>query len=243
LEHFFRENKDRRAVFVTAYALITREIKQRVESNRFEDGVWVTRYAVDFANLYRLALARYEERQRSFVAKSWIVSFNISSQGQALLIQDLVLGINAHVNHDLPLALEQVSIDPNREIRHRDHNAVNDALKTTTIPVMDQIEKMYAPGLTLFNLLPEAFEQEITGFKLEKAREHAWREAVALANSHDELERRQTRQDIDDEAGVLAHLIVAPTATNPLLLDLLRHIEQLQPWWECVSLPKLIQPT
>jgi Family of unknown function (DUF5995) len=48
LEHIFRMNKDRRGVFVTAYALITREIKRRIEDRRFQDGMWVANYAVYF---------------------------------------------------------------------------------------------------------------------------------------------------------------------------------------------------
>jgi hypothetical protein len=237
LEQAFRESEDRRGVFVTAYVLITQETKRRIEGQQFEDGAWVTRFAVSFANRYRVALVHYENNELNLVSKSWIASFDTSSQGSGLVIQDLILGINAHVNHDLPVALNDVSIDPDRELRHRDYTAVNDALTTAITPVRAQIEKLYAPGLGLFDPLLDPLENELTSFSFEKAREHAWAEGVALANAQNEQERDDRLESIDEQSGVLAQLILAPTAENPLLLTLLRQVEQANPWWQFVSVP------
>src|SRR5262249_27315544 len=91
IQTIFRNNRDRRAIFVTAYVLITQEIKRRIEANLFADGAWVARYAVSFANLYRLALAYYESSQLNLVPKAWLQSFETSKQGSGLLLQDLFL--------------------------------------------------------------------------------------------------------------------------------------------------------
>ena len=56
LESGFAQRKDKRAVFVGAYLLITQELSQRLQLGSFEDRDWVARYVVSFAELYRQAL-------------------------------------------------------------------------------------------------------------------------------------------------------------------------------------------
>src|SRR5712691_9786574 len=114
LEQAFYDRRDRRAIFVTAYLNITRAVKLRVGENWFQDNAWVTRYAISFANLYRQALLAFERGDAESIPKAWKISFETSVNGTGLVMQDLVLGINAHINHDLSLALIEVSIDPER---------------------------------------------------------------------------------------------------------------------------------
>src|SRR6266498_1904903 len=132
LEQTFRGQHDRRAIFVTAYLAITRAIKQSVADGLFHDNAWVTRYALCFANLYRKALFAYEMGDTAATPKAWRIAFDTAKRGEALAIQDLVLGINAHINHDLALALNEVSIDPDRATRYADHTKVNDVVKAAT---------------------------------------------------------------------------------------------------------------
>jgi hypothetical protein len=103
--------------------------------------------------------------------------------------------------------------------------------------VRSRIELFYAPGLGLFDAILDPLEVEITLFSFEKARENAWIQGVGLANARDDQERKYGRAAIDERAGVLADLIIAPTSGQPLLVAVIRHIEQAKPWWEYVSLP------
>src|SRR5262245_22808057 len=111
LEQVLRDRHDRRAIFVTAYLSITRAIEQGVASGLFHDNAWVSRYAVCFANLYRKALLSYELNDVASLPKAWRIAFDTSKNAGALAIQDLFLGVNAHINHDLALALVEVAID------------------------------------------------------------------------------------------------------------------------------------
>ncbi|MBI3448906.1 MAG: hypothetical protein HY049_08340 [Acidobacteria bacterium] len=236
IEETLRTARDRRAVFVTAYVLISRDIRRRLASKAFQDGGWVERYAVAFANLYRRALFTFERGDLATVPKSWRISFRASSQGRALVLQDLVLGINAHVNHDLPVALREVTIDPDRATRHADHTAINEALEKTTRPVRDRIEKIYAPGLAIFDKLLGPLEEEITSFSFEAAREHAWAEGVALVDAGSDEARRSRERIIDNQAQMLGQVILAPTTANPLLVEVFRHIEKNTTWWDVLGL-------
>jgi hypothetical protein len=230
LELLLRDRHDRRAIFVTAYLGITRAIKQGLESGLFYDQAWVTRYALCFANLYQKALLAYERGDQAALPKAWRIAFDISKNAGALAIQDLVLGINAHINHDLALALIEVTIDPDRASRYADHCKVNDVLRAATDPLQDQIAQLYAPILTLLDQSCDRLDEEIACFSVEKAREAAWLAAVALANARDDLERAALRAGLNDRSAVLARLILAPTFAHPWVVGALQHLETITPW-------------
>jgi hypothetical protein len=225
--------KDRRGVFITAYAIITGEIKRRIDAQWFIDNPWVERYAVSFANLYRTALMSYE--QHDSPPKAWDLSLRTSERGDGLVLQDLLLGINSHINHDLPIALEQVSIDPDRPARHQDHDRVNDVIKAITGTIKTRIIAVYAPGLGPVDSLLGPLDDQITQFSFEAARENAWFEGVTLVNARDKQEQASLEQMLDNRSAILGHLILAPTEHNPLLLSMFRAVEQARPWWETLS--------
>ena len=106
----YRGMSDRRSIFLTLYGIVSEEMRSRLEQRFFTDNEWVHRYAVAFANLYREALDRYEEGRPNDVPKAWRLCFDAAKAGKGLVLQDMFLGVNAHVNNDLPLALVAVSI-------------------------------------------------------------------------------------------------------------------------------------
>jgi len=238
LQEIFYDQHDRRAVFVSAYLIITAAVKSRVLAGGFLDNDWVGRYDVAFANLYRTALLAYEKGDFTNLAKSWKLAFDAAKNNDALIIQDLLLGINAHVNHDLPFALTAVSIDPGRAQRFQDHTAVNNVLGAATNQLEDRVESMYAPGLDLLGRAFYPLIGDITSFDLAVARQLAWDNAVALTDAGGDEARPAIARRIDDHSGVLARLILAPTARK-LVLDSLRRIESVSPWWRFVVLPDL----
>jgi hypothetical protein len=83
--------------------------------------------------------------------------------------EDLLLGINAHMNHDLSFALTNVSIDPNRYERHREHTGVNDALREATHLIEERFAKLYAPGLKLLDRVAGPLDEDITNFSNDRS--------------------------------------------------------------------------
>src|SRR5918993_4113939 len=115
-EEAFRIRRDRRCIFLTLYGVVSSEMRDRVARNAFLDSRWVHRYAVAFANLYREALEAYDAGRIDDVPKAWRLCFDAARAGSGLVLQDMLLGVNAHVNNDLALALQRVSIDPERDL-------------------------------------------------------------------------------------------------------------------------------
>lgn len=235
VERIFRDRRDRRGIFVTAYVIITREIKRRIEEDSFRDGAWIGRYAVAFANQYRAALWAYERHDYDTVPKCWRLSFELSAGGTGLLIQDLMLAICAHVNHDLPLAAAAIGIDP-REERYQDHNAVNAVLQAATDRVKDQICELYAPALSVLDYAFNRIEERMASFSFAKARQAAWVHAVSVANARSDEERTAAADRVDEQAALLCKIILGVTHLPPCVIDAVRRLEGISPWWSCVTL-------
>ena len=225
LEQRFLARGDRRAIFLTLYAIVSGEMQKQIARGAFADNDWVNRYAVAFANLYRSALEDYDAGRLESVPKAWRLCFDAARAGNGLVLQDMFLGVNAHVNNDLPVALTAVSIDPDRQARYKDHAAVNAVLGSVTERATQRIAALYAPGVATMDDCAGQLDELLSMFSLQVARESAWESAVSLANAASPFERRLATTLIGSRAAVMARLLLAPTL-NPVFTRACRHLEQ-----------------
>ena len=87
--------------FLATYRRTTIAVGEQVEQGRFEDPGWVDRWDVAFADLYVSALeTRVAGREPS---RPWRLAFAAPAELPPLRV--LLLGINAHINYDLPQSL------------------------------------------------------------------------------------------------------------------------------------------
>jgi len=236
LERGFRHRGDRRSVFPTLYGLVSVAARERVSQRLFEDNDWVARYAVAFADLYRVALEQYDAGRLADVPRAWRLCFDFAAGGAGLVLQDLLLAVNAHVNNDLAFALSAVSIGPDRASRHRDHTRVNQIFASVLETATERIASMYAPGLRTIDEGAGQIDELVGLFSIEVARESAWEGAVALANAQTDTERRLTAKLISSRAAVMARLIRAPSL-HPAMIAGLRRLEQDVSWLAVVAPP------
>jgi hypothetical protein len=233
LETRFRAVGDRRAIFLTLYGVVSAEMRDRVARRAFEDTDWVHRYAVGFANLYRQALEMYDAGDTR-VAKSWRLAFDAARAGSGLVLTDMLLGVNAHVNHDLPYALNGISIEPDRQKRYRDHAAVNAVLGAVTERATLAIAAAYAPGLRSLDAVGGELDELSSSFSLTVARDSAWESALALANAKNSFEKELAMQLIGTRAATVARLLRAP-ALSPPLIAVCREVERGPAWLALVG--------
>lgn len=216
-------------MFLTLYGVVSSEMRTRVAAGAFDDPPWVHRYAVAFANLYREAFENYEAGRRDAVPTAWRLCFDAAASGHTLVLQDVFLGVNAHVNHDLAYALAGVSIEPDRPRRYRDHAAVNQVLSSVTERATAALARLYAPGLTAMDACAGDLDELLSLFSLDVARESAWESAVALTNARSDTERTLTMKLIGSRAAVLARLLRSPSVSPAFLLACNR-LEQGTSW-------------
>lgn len=137
--------------------------------------------------------------------------------------------INAHINYDLAFALRDVSIDPNRPSKRRDHNRINDILRRVVDVVQRALADVYgAEGYTDIDTLLGSFDEEFTLFGVTEARSLAWRNAVLLTDTGPALVRRFVDWRASIVATGVGYFVLAPS-TDRSVLWALRRIEQDAP--------------
>jgi hypothetical protein len=224
LESLFRERGDRRGAFLCVYARVTGAVGAAIDEGAFADPDWVTDYLVTFADLYREALLAYETGDLVALPDPWQVAFETAARGDALVVQDVVLGINAHVNYDLALALHRVGVGPDRRARYADHCAVNAVLRSLVDEVQDRIAANYAPGVADLDESFGRLDEALSMVSLAEGRDSAWRSAVALS-SRFRLRRRLARWVLRTSSTGTAYLLLAPTV-NRSVADALAGLER-----------------
>ena len=121
-----------RRPFLATYLRTTRAVGEAVKRGSFEDPAWVEEWDVVFAELYVDALTAHQEGRPT--PRPWRLAFEATSDMHPLA--HVLLGVNAHINYDLPQSLLRVM--PPREFedpevlarRHRDHEAIDGVLNS-----------------------------------------------------------------------------------------------------------------
>src|SRR6478672_2365495 len=118
--------------FLETYRRTTLAVGTAVDDAMFEDPAWVQTWDVAFAELYLDALDAELEGRTPDVPRPWRLAFDAPSDLPPL--RQVLLGVNAHVNYDLPQALLAViSIDDFADPvliarRQRDHQRIDGVL-------------------------------------------------------------------------------------------------------------------
>lgn len=116
-----------RRVFLATYLRTTQAVGTAIARGHFEDPDWVEDWDVKFAELY---LDAHDAEQGA--ARPWRLAFDARADLPPLL--HVLLGINAHVNYDLPQALLAVITDEDfkdpqlMDRRRRDHERIDAVL-------------------------------------------------------------------------------------------------------------------
>jgi hypothetical protein len=201
---------DHRAVFALTYLRTTEAFLRTIRQQRrfFRHRRWVIYEDVLFASYYFRAFDNYARRRR--VPDAWRIAFDAAASGATNAGHDVFLGMNAHIQRDLPYVLARVGLrTPAGRSRKPDHDRVNRILTTVIDPVEDEIARRYDPMFTLADAKPSPVE-ELTALELLKSwREGAWRNAERLLNAESRAERREVSQSIETQSRIWAEAIRA----------------------------------
>lgn len=193
---------DYRAVFARSYRIITIGMQRAIAAGEFEDPDWMVRLDVLFAEEYFDAVDAYEQGA-GHVPGCWQLAFDLAREKRGTVLQDLTLGMIAHIVRDLPVALFKAGVGPaDRRRRRRDHEVANDILGRSIGEVQTEVSSHYSFVLGFLDRLTGNFDEILTDTGIRAARDRAWQAAVALTDAsnqslHDRLlhELEQTALD------------------------------------------------
>jgi len=200
------------AVFSLAYLRTTEEFKRAVETpGFFEDVRYLNHEDAVFAELYFDARTDWDGGRRSAVPGAWALVFDAADRKAVSGMGNLLLGMNAHVQLDLPKTLAAIGlVKPGGGSRKADHDKVNVFLNRIAQPIITEIAQRFDPTVSYANL-PGPFD-EYTFFQLLVAwRETAWRNAERLVAARTQTERLAVAKSIGDYAASQAALIRSAT--------------------------------
>lgn len=164
--------------FVALYERVTANVRHAlIAGTVFDDGPRMERLDVVFANRFIEAWERHAAGQRP--TASWAVAFDLLEDPGPLVVQHLMLGMNAHINLDLGIAAATVAPTPAElEALHADFNRINDVLARLTRVVEVQLCTICPPLTRLADRV--TVEDRLFDFGLNAAREIAWKLAHEL---------------------------------------------------------------
>jgi hypothetical protein len=227
LEEHLIAAADRRAIFASVYALTTLRMAESIDANEYTNTDWMKSYQTEFANHYRKALNAYAAERRSQVPNAWLVAFDAAASGQTLIVQDALLGMNAHINYDLAFAIETVRMSPNTTSRYLDHTRVNDVLNEVGDEIVIALGSLYGANYGAVDAALGPVDDLFLAVGMATARQNAWNNAVLLKNSQF-WNRWIVVGAIDLGATANANLVLA-TTLSPSLRAALRALEGSNP--------------
>jgi hypothetical protein len=177
---------EHRKVFLGTYRRTTIAVGSAVAAAKFEDPDWVEAWDVAFAELY--LDAHDADRDGTTVPRPWRLAFDAPSTLPPLRL--VLLGINAHVNYDLPQALLAVISDADftdpvvMAKRQRDHERIDGVLASRVAQEDNELSTGAAKSL-LDKVLTPLNRLSSKRF-LRESREKVW---------HNTLELQQARLD------------------------------------------------
>jgi len=143
---------DHRGVFATTYLILTREFDEVLheQPDFFDHRAWMIYQDTMFANMYFRPVAEYVARGP--VPEAWRIAFDTAGRRDANAGQDMLLGINAHVQRDFPYMLAELGIrTPDGTSRKPDHDRVNQIRARAYEPVVRTIGRYCDPMITTTN--------------------------------------------------------------------------------------------
>jgi hypothetical protein len=162
------------------YFHVTQAVEARVVSGGFTDPTWLAELDVQFARLYFGAVESALSGEPA--PGCWEALFQRRNQTPIARIQFALAGINAHINHDLPVAIvatcQAASTTPlHGSAQYNDYTALN----TTLDSLIEAAEKTLHVRLLGGALPPVShLEDTIAAWSVSAAREAAWNNAELL---------------------------------------------------------------
>lgn len=207
----FDRTCDHRAVIAYSYLQITRGLRRDMASPRprlVRYRRWMAAVITTFSNRYFAAFRRYGRGRP--VPEAWRITFETADTGDAQAGQDVYLFSNAHVQHDLPFAYEEMGLlTRDGRSRKRDHDAVNAINAAVLDGIEEYIAAHYDPTFSLVDM-PLVPAEEVAGLEPVKAwRENAWRSSERLLAAETPAERADVVAQIERTSAAWGRLIAA----------------------------------
>ena len=208
---------DHDSIFALAYLRTTEEYRRTIEDPTFfEDTAFVNHEDAVFARYYFDAFDAWRAGRREAVPPAWAIAFKAAAEHAMPASGNLSLGINAHVQRDLPFALAGIGlVKPDGSSRKPDHDRVNEFLNRVTDDLYAEIARRFDPTIDDADL-PGTGDDAALFQIIPTWREIAWRNAERLVSADSPEARAEVAASIEAYAASQAEAIRQALSYGPL---------------------------
>ena len=210
---------DHDAIFALTYLRTTEEYHRAATTpGFFSDVNFVNHEDAVFAAFYTDAYDDWAAGRTADVSEAWRIAFAAADGRQVSAQGNVYLGMNAHINRDLPYVLASIGlVRPDGGSRKADHDRVNEFLNRIADDVFPEIARRFDPTADDSNV-PATVGDDLATFQIVPAwREEAWRNAERLVAAASPAERAFVESTIEEQAASEAQMLRSATAYNPML--------------------------
>jgi hypothetical protein len=213
-----RDRRQPAGFFAALYGQTTRAVRGQVLAGEFDDGPRMVDFVSRFAARYLAALGAAGAGQP--MSRCWQVAFDVAARPghDTLILQHLLLGMNAHINLDLAVAAADLCPGDAIAGLREDFQRINALLGALLGPVRACVGH-FSPLLDVLDRVGGHDDDQVLNFSIRVAREEAWSAAITLATAG--TERRDELVDsLDRRVAVLARLVANPGGLLQRAVDL-----------------------
>lgn len=197
LDQIIQESKDFNSplgYFAALYRKVTQQVKEGIAEDFFEDGPRIEKLDVIFASRYIDAYNEYQKGQAP--TSSWVKAFNLSKKYWPIVLQHLLIGMNAHINLDLGIAAAEVMKGKDIEDLKGDFDKINEVLAALVVQVENDLSEIW-PFLKKLLKWSGKVDDFLINFSMEIARDGAWSFAKELSKvPEDDLDKLINERDL-----------------------------------------------
>jgi hypothetical protein len=174
------------ARFNELYLAVTQAVVVQARADSYEDPEFIARLDVVFAGLYFAAVDDDDAGRE--IPKAWAPLFEKRHEPGIAPLQFAIAGMNAHINHDLAVALVEMAderdfdLDDEQTPQHRDYLAVNATLER----VEGEIKARFATGVIGdIDKAVGPLDDVVANWSVARARDNAWVTARTISALRD----------------------------------------------------------
>ena len=208
---------DHDAIFSLTYLRTTEEYRRTIDDPTFfTDTRFVNHEDAVFARYYFEAHDNWEAGRRDAVPPAWAIAFRAADARSVSAAGNIALGINAHVQRDLPFVLAAIGlVKPDGSSRKPDHDRVDEFLNRVADELYPEIARRFDPTVDDTELPGTA--DNFAQFQIIPTwREIAWRNAERLVAAPTAEARARVAADIEAYAASQAATLRAAYGYGPL---------------------------
>lgn len=207
-----REENSADGYFTLIYTWETADLVRAADAGVFQAPDVVREMIVNFANRYFTARASFRAGEPT--TQAWTVAFRASRTSSALVVQHILLAMNAHINLDL------APITADSGLPWADFAKIGMVLSQGVSRIQGCLNRT-TPVLRALDRVGGGFDEMFTIYSLKEARRYAFDMAQRMRNAPEER-RPALLAEADGNAAWFGKLLLSPPLRDRILLAMIR---------------------